>query len=212
DLFAELKTSLLEGTNLFAMPLAALKDEICTQDDGFDFGIELSSELLYTPTVEPGSLYYPWPSKAHFFTSLLFSSTCLSFSDAQKKAVLTWAKKLCAHNVLSLRSVKQSNDHICELVRNLICKVTSASGNNFYINDIGHAIAKDYANPLTRFSMLDYPEDGGARMLQVCHGQKMLLEMPSPPAACVGGKIYFINKLLQEHSGAYFVPERFFNA
>lgn len=123
----------------------------------------------YTPTVKPGSLYYPWPSKAvglissffwnlrmltiiqkHFFTSLLFSSTCLPFSDAQKKAVLTWAKKLCAHNVLSLRSVKQSNDHICELVRNLICKVTSASGNNFYINDIGHAIAKvKLCGPLT---------------------------------------------------------------
>lgn len=60
--------------------------------------------------------------------------------------------------------------------------------------------------------MMDYPEDGGLGMSQVCHGQKMLLEMPSPPAARVGGKVYFINELLQERSGAYFVPERFFNA
>ncbi|KAG2115374.1 uncharacterized protein F5147DRAFT_569473 [Suillus discolor] len=214
DLFAELKTSLLGGTSLFATPLAALKDEICTQDDGFDLGIELSDEIPaeYTPTVKPGSPYYPWPSKAHFLTSLLFSSARLPFSDAQKKAALTWAKELGARNVPSLRSIKQSNDCICELVGNPIRKVTSASGNIFYINDIRHAIAKDYANPLTHFSMLDYPEDGGAGMSQVCHGQKMLLEMPSPPAARVGGKIYFTNELLQECSGAYFVPERFFNA
>ncbi|KAG2116485.1 uncharacterized protein F5147DRAFT_648975 [Suillus discolor] len=183
DLFAELKTSLLGGTSLFATPLAALKDEICTQDDGFDLGIELSDEIPaeYTPTVKPGSPYYPWPSKAHFLTSLLFSSARLPFSDAQKKAALTWAKELGACDVPSLRSIKQSNDCICELVGNPIRKVTLASGNIFYINDIRHAIAKDYANPLTHFSMLDYPEDGGAGMSQ-------------------------------ERSGAYFVPERFFNA
>lgn len=59
---------------------------------------------------------------------------------------------------------------------------------------------------------MDYPEDGGDGMSQVFHGEKMLLELPSPPAARVDGKIYFVNELLQEHSGAYFVPERFFNA
>ncbi|KAG1828025.1 hypothetical protein EV424DRAFT_1318931 [Suillus variegatus] len=148
----------------------------------------------------------------HFLTSLLFSSARLPFSDAQKKAALSWAKELGARDIPSLWSVKQSNDRISELVGNPMRKVTSASGNIFYINDIGHAIAKDYANPLTRFSMMDYPEDGGLGMSQVCHGQKMLLEMPSPPAARVGGKVYFINELLQERSGAYFVPERFFNA
>ncbi|KAG1769945.1 hypothetical protein EV702DRAFT_928114, partial [Suillus placidus] len=160
----------------------------------------------------PGSPYYPWPLKAHFLTSLLFSSARLPFSDTQKKAALSWAKELSAHDVPSLWSVKQSNDCISELVGNLMHKVTSASSNIFYINDIRHVIAKDYANPLTCFSMLDYPEDGRAGMSQVCNGQKMLLEMPSPPAARVGGKIYFIDELLQEHLGAYFVPERFFNA
>lgn len=60
--------------------------------------------------------------------------------------------------------------------------------------------------------MQDYPEDKGGGMSQVFHGEKMLLELPSPPAARVDGKIYFVNELLQECSGAYFVPERFFNA
>lgn len=49
-------------------------------------------------------------------------------------------------------------------------------------------------------------------MSQVFHGEKMLLELPSPPAACVDDKIYFVNELLQERSGAFFIPERFFRA
>lgn len=49
-------------------------------------------------------------------------------------------------------------------------------------------------------------------MSQVFNGQKMLLELLSPPAARVDGKIYFVNELLQECSGGFFVPERFFTA
>jgi len=72
----------------------------------------------------------------------LFNSARLPFSDAQKKAVLSWAKELGARDIPSLRTIKQSNERICKLVGNPMCKVTSASGNIFYINDIGHAIAK----------------------------------------------------------------------
>lgn len=31
--------------------------------------------------------------------------------------------------------------------------------------------------------MQDYPEDGGLGMSEVYHDEKMLLELPSPPAA-----------------------------
>ncbi|OJA20984.1 hypothetical protein AZE42_10828 [Rhizopogon vesiculosus] len=191
DLFEDLKASLLD--KLFAMPLAPLKDELGIEDEEFDFGIELLPDEIPADStsthakVNPGSPYYPWPSKA-------------------KRAVLSWAKELGARDIPSLRAVKQSNEHICELVGNPMRKVTSASGNIFYINDVGHAIAKDYANPLTRFAMTDYPEDGGDGMSQAFHGEKMLLELPSPPAAHVDGKIYFINELLQERSGGYFDP------
>jgi hypothetical protein len=69
---------------------------------------------------------------------------------------------------------------------------------------------KDYANPLTRFTMQDYPEDGGRGMSQVFNGEKMLFKLPSPPAAKVDGEIYFVNELLQDSSGDYFIPEHFF--
>ncbi|KAG2046070.1 hypothetical protein BDR06DRAFT_1015049 [Suillus hirtellus] len=50
---------------------------------------------------------------------------------------------------------------IQKLVGNLTEKVTAHSGNIFYFSDVGQAIAKNYANPLTHFAMQDYPEDGG---------------------------------------------------
>jgi hypothetical protein len=71
---------------------------------------------------------------------------------------------------------------------------------------------EDYANPLTRFAMQDYPEDGGKGMSEVFNGEKMLFELPSPPAAKVDGEIYFVNELLQDSSGDYFLPQRFFFA
>ncbi|KAG2752138.1 hypothetical protein P692DRAFT_201687974, partial [Suillus brevipes Sb2] len=158
----------------------------------------------------PDNPTYPWPSQADFVTSLLFSSPHLPFSDAQKKAVLNWARELGAQNVPSLDATKKCQLFIEDLVGQPTEKVTARSGNIFYLNDIANAIAKDYANPLTRFAMQDYPEDGGKGMTQVFNGTKMLLDLPSPPAVRVDGTIYFVNELLKDSSGAYFIPERFF--
>ncbi|KAG1728357.1 hypothetical protein EDD22DRAFT_742551, partial [Suillus occidentalis] len=155
---------------------------------------------------------YPWPSKAHFITSLLFSSPRIPFSDSQKRAVLNWAKELGAANVPSLGAMKKCHNYLDELVGNPTQKMTSRAGDVFYINNVAEAIAKDYANPLTRFAMRDYPEDGGEGMSQVFNGQKMLFDLPSPPAARVDGTVYFTDELLQDTSGDYFIPERFFYA
>lgn len=60
--------------------------------------------------------------------------------------------------------------------------------------------------------MQDFPEDGGSGMSQIFNGEKMLHELPSPPAVRVSGSVYFVGELLQESSGGYFIPERFFLA
>ncbi|KAI6017560.1 hypothetical protein BKA83DRAFT_4015195, partial [Pisolithus microcarpus] len=155
---------------------------------------------------------YPWPSKVHFLTELLFSSPRLPFSEPQKRAILSWAKELGARDVPSLYSLNSCHEEIKKLIGDPMKKVISASGNVFYINDIANAIAKDYANPLTRFAMQDFPEDGGKGMSQTFHGEKLLHELPSPPAVQVDGTVYFVGELLQECSGDYFFPERFFLA
>ncbi|KAL4079983.1 hypothetical protein V8B97DRAFT_2020725 [Scleroderma yunnanense] len=100
------------------------------------------------------------------------------------------------------------NDQICDAIRSPTEKVTSCVGNVFYINNISQAIAKDFANPLMCFAMQDYPEDGGSGMSQIYHGEKMLLDLPSHPAACVHRKIYFMDEILQESEGGYFIPHR----
>ena len=87
------------------------------------------------------------------------------------------------------------------------------------VGDRGHVrdsalshIIQNYADPLTRFAMQDYPEDGGKGMSQVFHGNKMLTEAPSPPVVQVDGTIYYSDEILQEASGGYFIPEQFFLA
>ncbi|KAG1762212.1 hypothetical protein EDD22DRAFT_778689 [Suillus occidentalis] len=72
----------------------------------------------------------------HFLTALLFSFAQLPFSDVQKRAVLSWAKDLGIYDVPSLKAIKQSNECIYKLISNPMQKVTSASSNIFYINDI----------------------------------------------------------------------------
>ncbi|KAF8840259.1 hypothetical protein BDN67DRAFT_880617, partial [Paxillus ammoniavirescens] len=162
--------------------------------------------------VQENCPYFPFPSKAHFITSLLFGSARLPFSDIQKKAVHDWARELGVQDLPSLHALKKCQDEIEKCVGHPTEQVKSMNGNVFYINNIGKAIAKDYANPLTCYAMEDYPEDTGSCMSQVFNGEKMLLEVLSPPAARVEGKIYFVDELLQERSGTYFIPEHFFYA
>ncbi|KIN93755.1 hypothetical protein M404DRAFT_75010, partial [Pisolithus tinctorius Marx 270] len=162
--------------------------------------------------VSPDHPTYPWPSKALFITTLLFSSPRLPFSEAQMRAILDWAKELGARDVPSLYAIKQHQKYLQDTVGDPTTRVVSPSGNIFYVNNIANVIAKDYANPLTRFSMQDFPEDRGNGRSQVFHGDKLLHELPSPPAARVNGTIYFIDELLQDISGGYFIPEHFFLA
>ena len=72
---------------------------------------------------------------------------------------------------------------------------------------------QDFANPVTRLAMQDYPVDAGKTMAQVFSGEKLLLKASvetRPPAARVQGKIFFINELMQLSNGKYFIPEMFF--
>ncbi|KAI6147785.1 hypothetical protein BKA82DRAFT_140319, partial [Pisolithus tinctorius] len=150
-----------------------------------------------------------------FATHLLFSSPRLRFSEAQKKSILNWGTSLGATGVPSLHSLKKTQERIKNLFSNPTEKVTAASGNVFYLNSISKALAMDFANPLTRFSMQDYPEEGDGRMSQVHHGYKMLEGLPdnlAPPCVRNNNKIFFINELLRLASREYFIPKKYFQA
>jgi hypothetical protein len=61
--------------------------------------------------------------------------------------------------------------------------------------------------------MQEYPEDGQGCMSQVHHGIKMLDDLPdalAPPCIRVDGGIYFVDELLQQSTGQYFIPKKIF--
>ncbi|KAF8428888.1 hypothetical protein L210DRAFT_3327899, partial [Boletus edulis BED1] len=165
--------------------------------------------------VSPDEPLYPWKTMPEFLTHLLFSSPRLRFSHAQKVAVLQWARDLGAPEVPSMYAVMKTQERITELLGSPTEKVKALSGNVFYLNDISKAIAMDFANPLTRFAMQEYPEDGQGCMSQVHHGSKMLNDLPddlAPPCVRVDRSIYFVHELLQRSMGRYFIPKKFFRA
>ena len=83
---------------------------------------------------------------------VLFSSPRLRFSQAQQVAVLDWAKALGAPDVPSIYAVKKTRERIMNLLRSPMEKITTASGNVFYLNAISKAIAMVNTNSLSSFS------------------------------------------------------------
>ncbi|KAG1889162.1 hypothetical protein F4604DRAFT_1915008 [Suillus subluteus] len=221
DLYSELIAAQNQGDTLFTCSLQPLADELGLDDDDMldpppgdnEFGLLLEDkEDHINNQLCMDDSTYPWPSKVTFITDLLFGLMHLRFSEAQKKAVLSWAREMGTQNVPTLYALRKAQDHIRSCIGNPTCKVTASSGNIFYINSIGSAIAKDYSNPLTRFCMHDYPQGGRGNMSQVHHGLKMLHELPKEllvPSVRINNNIYFRNELLQSTTG-FFIPTRFF--
>uniref|UniRef100_A0A0W0EUY2 Uncharacterized protein n=1 Tax=Moniliophthora roreri TaxID=221103 RepID=A0A0W0EUY2_MONRR len=154
---------------------------------------------------------YSYSSKPMFLTHLLFTLLHLHFSEAQKKAVLSWAKELGAPYVPSLKSITFCGKKIEELIGDPTNKMVASSGNIFYINDVRKAIAKDFANLLLRNAMSDYPHDDvkvsqanqGSKMVNLPHDMLML-------TAWIDNKTFFVGELLCTKSGGFFIPDHFF--
>lgn len=66
----------------------------------------------------------------------------MHFSEAQKAAILTWAKELGVKNVPSAYAIKKCQEQIHKLIGDPTDKFVSNSGTVFYMNDVGKAIAK----------------------------------------------------------------------
>lgn len=128
-------------------------------------------------------------------------------------------------------AMKKTQECFMKLLRELTEKVTTTSGNVFYLNAISNTITmvsrdshpmncsklavQDFANPLTWFAMQEYSKDGQTYMSQVHHGSKMLkdlLDGLAPPCICVNRVVYFVDELLQQSTGGYFIPKKFFQA
>ncbi|KIO17254.1 hypothetical protein M407DRAFT_33083 [Tulasnella calospora MUT 4182] len=219
----QLRERISRGENLFSSTLSFDYSEEIPQDVD-PLGVDSGGPPDADPSALPpsdlprmgsfDSPLYPWPSRSMALTDLLFSSPRLRFSEAQKKAVLTWARELGAKEVPTLRALKKAQDAVLSDIGSPTRQCVSTNGNVFYVNDVAKAIAMDYANPMTRPKMEDYPILHGSSMSQVWNGRKMLLDLPPhfvTPTARNAGKIYWINELAQLVDNSYFIPSRFFH-
>ncbi|KAI6004294.1 hypothetical protein EDD15DRAFT_2459301 [Pisolithus albus] len=199
DYFDEIQWKIERGESLFSTILPPLQDELGLEDidelglvpPSFEamhenYGIDADAiagrasqhvKSKVTLNVSPNEPLYPWKSMPVGLDGARCSPR-LRFSQAQKVAVLTWAKELGAPEVPSMYAMKKTQERFMRLLGTPTEKVTTALGNVFYLNAISKAIAMDFANPLTRFAMQEYPEDGQGHMSQVHHGSKMLEDLP----------------------------------
>ncbi|KAH8993098.1 hypothetical protein EDB83DRAFT_2304552 [Lactarius deliciosus] len=190
-------------------------DDSNSHADDFNIDLDAIASLkdAHRDSVSPTCSTYPWPSSALFLTDPLFSSPRLQFSEQQKKAVLNWASQLGAPNVPTYYALSRFQEKLKNTIGDSVTALTTGMGHKVYMQDIPHMIAKDYANPITRFAIWDYPIDGEGGASQVFHGSKMLMDMPSNlvvPTVCVNDRIFFVDELLQTSEGTYFIPHRFF--
>ncbi|KAI6147708.1 hypothetical protein BKA82DRAFT_4354902 [Pisolithus tinctorius] len=155
DLFQDMQESLYTNAKVFSLPLTqshfpihgdVTHKEVFKEDH---FGIEVPDDSIPSSNtmrskVSPDYPTYPWPSKALFITTLLFSSPRLPFSEAQMQAILDWAKELGACDVPSLYVIKQHQEYLQDTVGDPTTRVVSPSSNIFYVNNIVNVIVKTF--------------------------------------------------------------------
>lgn len=75
-------------------------------------------------------------------TDMLFNSPRLRFSEAQKRAVLSWARSLGATGLPSLYALEKIQKELNSQLGDPTTTKKTRSGKIFYINEIGSAFAK----------------------------------------------------------------------
>ncbi|KAJ7256585.1 hypothetical protein C8J57DRAFT_1649924 [Mycena rebaudengoi] len=180
----------------------------CADDDDTDLTADELNSHLFGPDAK--SEWFPYADKAMFLTDVLFSSPRLRFSRAQQQAILSWAKDLGA-KVPAYGNFRKTQAALLAEVGNPTERQESGRGTVWYLNEIGDSIKKDMSNPFTRDGMVFYPEDGGNKLGEVWHGDKMLRDIPDhllSPTVRHKGDIYYVNELVRRSENRWFIPKR----
>ncbi|PIL29486.1 hypothetical protein GSI_08428 [Ganoderma sinense ZZ0214-1] len=87
--------------------------------------------------------YFPYANKGMMKTDILFSSSELRFSRAQKEAILAWGHDLGARDVPSLYKIEKFQKDALDACGNPTRRVQTTSGHVFYQNAVQHHIAME---------------------------------------------------------------------
>ncbi|EPQ53202.1 hypothetical protein GLOTRDRAFT_23374, partial [Gloeophyllum trabeum ATCC 11539] len=136
----------------------------------------------------------------------------LRISDNLMQVFLWVMREAGAAQVPSFDAFRKLQDKLRKESGIKTVKCQSPLGNNFYMNDIGAIIAKDYSNPLTRPLMVHYPHETSGPISEVWHGKKLLKETPlehlCPHYLDDSGNYYYVNEIAMVRSGNFVIPRR----
>ncbi|KAJ7048004.1 hypothetical protein C8F01DRAFT_1008807 [Mycena amicta] len=132
------------------------------------------------------------------------------FTGAQMSLVLHLLKHLGARNVPTLKGLRKIQKEIRDDFGNKPVKVTSALGNIFYTNDIRHAIARDFANPLVAPHLHLYPEEVKKGPISERWQAERAVDYTADqltPMFTDGKRRWWINELAQLNDGQFVIPQ-----
>ncbi|CDO75374.1 hypothetical protein BN946_scf184767.g9 [Trametes cinnabarina] len=161
-------------------------DDIFTEEDEDD-----SPQALPDPT----SAWYPYPNKLTFLLASLVNRPRMRLSKAQVGAIIWLLRQLGHHDVPSVKVFYKLQDRVRQVTALPTIQMHTLTGKIFCRNRIPDLIRMDWANPITRQHIEEYP-----------------VRSPSvvAPMWADRGKHYYIGELAQLSDGRHVVPRCWF--
>ncbi|KAF7311879.1 hypothetical protein MIND_00198800 [Mycena indigotica] len=182
-------------------------DQPLEDNDEEDFEPELTEEDAEILESEP--LCFPYPNRTVLMLDAVNNFGRCRFTNAQMSLVLHLLKHLGARDVPTLKGLRKIQKQVHDQFPDKPVKITSSLGNIFYMNDIRHAIARDFSNPLVAPHLHLYPEEMPRTGISERWQAARLFEYTAEeltPMYSNGRRRWWINELAQLQNGQFVIP------
>ncbi|OJT10831.1 hypothetical protein TRAPUB_12643 [Trametes pubescens] len=204
--------SLVAGMlNAMELDTAPREDEDEDQDEEFMEGDEEEYESMRA-LPDPTSAWYPYPNKLTFLLASLVNRPRMRLSKAQVGAILWLLRQLGHQDAPSVKMFYTIQEHVRQVTVLPTVQMFTPTGKVFCRNRIPDLIRMDWANPVTRQHIEEYPiRSASVSEAYQAHKRTSLIppEVVAPMWAN-GGKHYFVGELAQLATGQYAFPRCWF--
>ncbi|EJD42846.1 hypothetical protein AURDEDRAFT_67176, partial [Auricularia subglabra TFB-10046 SS5] len=150
----------------------------------------------------------PYPNKTCFLLDLFDNLARLRLSTAQLRFVLLLMKGCGARDVPSLYAFRRLQKKLASTVGIRTRHFKSSLGNIYSSNDIGQAIARDWANPELGPLLQIYPAETTGPRSELWHFDRLkeLDRSLLTPMYLQGHKHFYVNEIARLRSGQFVIP------
>lgn len=144
-----------------------------------------------------------------FLLDVLDNIPHLPVSDSLMKVIIWILKETGTSEVPLFTQLRKVQSNLCQSCEVPTVKCHSPQGNIFYMNDVCHLIAQNWANPMVRPHIQVYSEIPDGPISEVWHGQKWRSDMDLDllsPMYNTGGRHFYVKELTQMRDGSYIIP------